>query len=92
MSWCMMTAIVRKGQARGVMAAAREAGAPGGTVCLARGTATSTILAALGIGDTRQEVLISVIEEDKAEAIHSRLLRDILHRREDALRRAGKGP
>ena len=69
MSWCMMTAIVRKGQARGVMAAAREAGAPGGTVCLARGTATSTILAALGIGDTRQEVLISVIEEDKAEAI-----------------------
>ncbi len=62
-------AIVRKGQARDVMAAARKAGAPGGTVCLAKGTATSTILAALGIGDTKQEILTSVIKSEDAEEI-----------------------
>ena len=75
MSWCTMIAIVRKGQAKDVMAAARKAGAPGGTICLAKGTATSTILAALGIGDTKQEVLISVIKSEDAErileAVHS---------------------
>ena len=75
MSWCTMIAIVRKGQAKDVMAAARKAGAPGGTICLAKGTATSTILAALGIGDTKQEVLTSVIKSEDAErileAVHS---------------------
>ena len=75
MSWCTMITIVRKGQAKDVMAAARRAGAPGGTVCLAKGTATSTILSALGIGDTKQEVLTSVIESKDSErileAVHS---------------------
>ncbi len=69
MSASALIAIVRKGQVKDVMAAAREAGAPGGTVCLARGTASSTILAALGLGDTRQEVLTSLIKKDKADAV-----------------------
>ena len=69
MSASALIAIVRKGQVKDVMAAARKAGAPGGTVCLARGTASSTILAALGLGDTRQEVLTSLIKKDKADAV-----------------------
>ena len=69
MSWCTMIAISRKGEAKEIMAAAREAGAPGGTVCLAKGTATKTILAALGLGDTKQEVLISVIKAEDKERI-----------------------
>lgn len=64
-----MIAIARKGQIKDIMAAARQAGAPGGTVCLAKGTASSTILAALGIGDTKQEVLFSVIRKENTEAI-----------------------
>lgn len=69
MSRSTMIAIVRKGQAKDLMAAARKAGAPGGTICLAKGTASSTILAALGIGDTKQEVLTSVIDSNKADSI-----------------------
>ena len=69
MSWCTMITISRKGQAKSIMAAARKAGAPGGTVCLAKGTASNTILAALGIGDTKQEVITSVIRKEDAENI-----------------------
>ncbi len=69
MSWNTLIAICRKGQAKDIMAAAREAGAPGGTVCLAKGTATHTILAALGIGDTKQEVITSVIRKEDASTI-----------------------
>jgi len=58
--------IVNKGQAQGLMAAARKAGAPGGTIVLAKGTATSSVLAMLGIGDSRKEILLCVIsKEDK---------------------------
>lgn len=64
-------AIVRKGQSSRVMAAARQAGAPGGTVCLARGTASSAVLAALGLGDSRMEVLTSLIREEDSERILS---------------------
>ncbi len=75
MNWCTMIAISRKGQAKDIMAAARKAGAPGGTVCLAKGTATKTILSALGLGDTKQEVLISLIKTEDTErileAVHS---------------------
>ena len=69
MNWSTIIAIVHKGQSSNVMVAARTAGAPGGTVCLAKGTAPSTILAALGLGDTKQEVLTSVIETAKAPVI-----------------------
>ena len=71
MKWHTMIAIVGRGQADKVMAAAREAGAPGGTICNARGTASSSILAALGLGDTRKEVLFSVISRGNPDAILS---------------------
>ena len=41
-----LISVVQRGEAKHIMAAARKAGAPGGTVCNARGTATRTILAA----------------------------------------------
>ena len=69
MDSCMLISIVMKGQAKEAMRAARAAGAPGGTVCLARGTASSTILAALGIGDTMKEVLFSVVKDNDADRI-----------------------
>lgn len=57
----MMIAIVNRGDASDVMAAARQAGAPGGTITSAKGTATNSILAALGLGDCKKEVLYSMI-------------------------------
>lgn len=65
----MMIAIVNKGDAGKVMAAARSAGAPGGTIANAKGTATSSILAALGFGDSKREVLYSMIEENLEKSV-----------------------
>lgn len=65
----MMIAIVNRGTGDSVMAAAREAGAPGGTIANATGTATSTIMAALGLGDKQKEILYSMIREDQLEKV-----------------------
>ena len=67
MDSCMLIVIVGKGQAKTAMKAAREAGACGGTVFSARGTASSTILAALGLGDSSKEVLFSVTMSPQEE-------------------------
>ena len=67
----MMIAIVDRGTGDKVMAAAREAGAPGGTIANATGTATSTIMAALGLGDKHKEILYSMIREEQLEAVES---------------------
>ena len=66
-----MMAIVNRKQSSAVMENARKAGAPGGTVCYARGTASSTILAALGLGDSGKEVLSCFIPEEKEAEIMS---------------------
>ena len=65
----MMIAIVNRGTGDSVMAAARAAGAPGGTIANATGTATSTIMAALGLGDKQKEILYSMIREDQLELV-----------------------
>lgn len=69
MKSCAMLTIVRKGEAEKVMALARLAGAPGGTIIHARGTATSAILALLGLGDTHKEILVNVIDRKEKEKI-----------------------
>ncbi len=71
----MMIAIVDRGSGDKVMAYAREAGAPGGTIASATGTATSTILAALGIGDKQKEILYSMIKEESLEAVEKAVSR-----------------
>ncbi len=71
----MMIAIVDRGSGDKVMAYAREAGAPGGTIASATGTATSTILAALGIGDKQKEILYSMIKEETLEAVEKAVSR-----------------
>ena len=66
-----MLTITGKGQSEAVMALARVAGARGGTVINARGTATNALLAALGLGDSHKEILINVIDEADEKAIIS---------------------
>ena len=70
-----LVAIVKKGEASKLMSAARAKGAPGGSVISARGTATNSILAALGLGDTSREVLLSVVEREKLDEILSAVKR-----------------
>ena len=59
-----MIRIVRKGDSAPLKKSLREAGAPGGTIVNAKGTATSFILASLGLGDTRKEILYNIINKD----------------------------
>lgn len=70
-----LVAIVKKGEASKLMSAARAKGAPGGSVISARGTATNSILAALGLGDTSREVLLSIVEREKLDEILSAVKR-----------------
>lgn len=73
----MMIAIVNKGDASKVMAAARSAGATGGTVTSAAGTASNSILAALGLGDSKKEVLYSMIPAELEENIRNSILNSV---------------
>ena len=67
----MMLAIVNKGDAAKVMASARAAGARGGTIANARGTASNSILAALGLGDSKKEVLYSMIDTENEDGMRN---------------------
>lgn len=64
-----LIAIVKKGEASLLMKDARAAGAPGGSIIQARGTANNAILAALGLGDSKKEVLLSVIGKENKDDI-----------------------
>ncbi len=59
----MLFAIVNKGDASKVMDAIRLNGAYGGTVLNAHGTAPSSILSMLGLGDSKKEILLSMLNE-----------------------------
>ena len=65
----VMIAVVANGQAKRFMAIARREGAGGGTVIPARGTATNSFLRILGLGDKSKEVIIMVIDDEKAGKI-----------------------
>lgn len=59
----MLFAIVNKGESGKLMNKLRESGAFGGTVMNARGTAPSSILSMLGLGEGKKEVLLSMLNE-----------------------------
>lgn len=59
----MLFAIVNKGDASKVMDAIRLSGAWGGTILNAHGTAPTSILSMLGLGDSKKEILLSMLSE-----------------------------
>lgn len=59
----MLFAIVNKGESAVVMDALRKSGAYGGTVLNAHGTAPTSILSMLGLGDSKKEILLSMLNE-----------------------------
>lgn len=73
----MMIAIVNKGDASKVIEAARSSGAPGGTITSARGTATNSILAALGLGDSKKEVLYSMIPAEIENSVEDSIKKNV---------------
>ena len=65
----LMMAVVGNGQARRFMSIAKKAGAGGGTVIPAKGTASSNFLRLLGLGDKSREMVLIVIDREKADRI-----------------------
>lgn len=66
----LITAILNKGYADDAMAAARKAGAGGGTIMHARGTAKEEDVSFLGITLVpEKEMLMILVEKDKADAV-----------------------
>ena len=65
----LVLSIVGKGEAEKLMDIAKKAGSPGGTILRGRGTASSTLLSILCLGDTRKEILITLVFEEQYEAV-----------------------
>ena len=65
----LLLAIVNHGQAEKFVSIAKDAGAGGGTVIPARGTASNAILRILGLGDTSKEMVLIVLDKAIAASI-----------------------
>lgn len=65
----LITVIVDEGIGSRVLRIAREAGVPYGTVLLGRGAARRSWLDALGLGDTRKEIIMLAAGMDKAKEV-----------------------
>ena len=72
----LMVAIVNDGQSKRFMTIAKEAGAGGGTVIPAKGTASSNFLRVLGLGNKSKEMIMIVIDKQKAESIVQAVRKD----------------
>lgn len=59
----MLFLVMERGKAEKAMEILRNNGSQGGTVINARGTASSSLLSILGFGDTRRDVILSMMEE-----------------------------
>ena len=65
----LIVSILPRGAGEPLAAAANAAGARGGTILLARGTATHPLLRILGFGDTPRDVLLTAVENGIADAV-----------------------
>ena len=65
----LLLSIVGKGEAEKLMSIAKKAGSPGGTILIGRGTATSTLMSILCLGDIRKEILMTLVFEEQHDAV-----------------------
>ena len=65
----LMISVVSNGQASRFMEIARDAGAPGGTVIPAKGTASSGLLRLLGLGDKSKEMIVIISDDEHVRKI-----------------------
>ena len=74
----LLFAIVEEGKADYLMQKAKEAGCTGGTILYARGTASNALLCLVGLGDSRKEILLILVEDDKKTAVWNALTKKSL--------------
>ena len=69
MNYRMIVTIVPRGSGEKIAAAAVSGGAGGGTVLMGKGSAASSVLQFLGLGETDKDIALSVAAEDKAQSV-----------------------
>lgn len=72
----LLFTIVNHGSADRFVELARNAGAGGATVFPAKGTATSSVLRMLGLGDTSKDVVLILLDNDIADEITQKAIED----------------
>ena len=65
----LVLSIVGKGEAEKLMSIAKKAGSPGGTILIGRGTATTSLMSLLCLGDIRKEILMTLVFEEQYDAV-----------------------
>lgn len=69
MNSTLLLAITESGKADMLMSVAKKAGSTGGTVLNARGTASSSLLCVLGLGDSHKEILLTLVSDETKDAV-----------------------
>lgn len=72
----LLIAIVNHGHGERFFSIARREGAGGGTIIPAKGTAPSSILRMLGLGDTSKEIVLIVLDDALADKIIEAVRKD----------------
>lgn len=72
----LLFAIVEEGKADALMQTAKRAGSTGGTILTGRGTASSSLLCLLGLGDSHKEILMTLVPETVKPIVWRALLDD----------------
>lgn len=72
----LLFAIVEEGKADVLMQVAKKAGSTGGTILTGRGTASSSLLCILGLGDSHKEILMTVINDAVKDAVFKAISND----------------
>jgi hypothetical protein len=70
----LFLAVVDSGKADGLMRSAKKAGSKGGTVLTARAITSSSLLCLLGLGDSRKEILLMMVDEPDLEQVWGALV------------------
>ncbi len=74
-SHSIIVTIVRKGRARKICDASKQAGAEGGTTILGRGTSTREFQRAFGISlDEEREVVLTVVKRDREDQVFDSII------------------
>lgn len=69
MKHSLLVAIVDRGKAEGLMASAKRAGSPGGTILTARAVDSNMVLNFLGLDEVRKEILLMMVSEKEKKPV-----------------------
>ena len=70
MGYKLLISIVPHDSGELIAAAAKSAGAGGGTIAMGRGTASNGILQLLGLGDTSKDIVYIIVKNNLKEAVY----------------------